>query len=82
MFAMWTHSTCNFNWKLFQPNPFTPNIWLLILLHGSYRFPCKLITSSIKIKLLPDKFEYSRDLFAEYSIDLIERSYMFVTPES
>ena len=31
---------------------------------------------------VPDKFEYSRYLFAGYCMNTIGRRYMFITPES
>ena len=46
--------------------PFTPKIWLLILLSGhQILFPCKLVTRIwSRQQLLPDKFHYSHYLFA------------------
>ena len=48
-------------------NPLISEIWLLILLSCCYTPPCKLIMRIwcyIKIKILPDKFEYTHYLFA------------------
>ena len=78
--------TCQTNKKKKKKfNPLISEIWLLILLSCCYTPPCKLIMRIwcyIKIKILPDKFEYTHYLFAGQCMDIIGRSCMSITSGS